>query len=178
MQTLDWDTAFDRKCGRFNNASILAGCCKQRVWPPFTNKDVKNVHKKLIWCLHLCHKHAHLCCDFNFSMIDLLFTFKLNSLWKVGINLCKLCACEPSLVVNFPLCPIQCSRTSTIKHLSRNLCVSVPGDQHCELNCRAVGFRFYVRLSERVIDGTPCGQNESSLCVAGKCTVGQGRKDE
>ncbi|XP_030579028.1 thrombospondin type-1 domain-containing protein 4-like [Archocentrus centrarchus] len=48
----------------------------------------------------------------------------------------------------------------------------VPVEQHCELNCRAVGFRFYVRQSERVIDGTPCGQNETSLCVAGKCTVG------
>lgn len=67
----------------------------------------------------------------------------------------------------------QCGRTSTLKHFSRNLCVSVPGDQRCELNCRAVGFRFYVRLSERVIDGTPCGQNETSLCVAGKCTVGK-----
>lgn len=50
--------------------------------------------------------------------------------------------------------------------------LSVPGDQHCELNCRAIGFRFYVRLSERVIDGTPCGHNDSSLCVAGMCTVG------
>uniref|UniRef100_A0A8C4IMG7 Thrombospondin type 1 domain containing 4 n=1 Tax=Dicentrarchus labrax TaxID=13489 RepID=A0A8C4IMG7_DICLA len=46
----------------------------------------------------------------------------------------------------------------------------VPGDQHCELHCRAIGFRFYVRQSERVIDGTPCGQNDTSLCVAGKCT--------
>ncbi|KAM3625672.1 uncharacterized protein V6R79_015909 [Siganus canaliculatus] len=46
----------------------------------------------------------------------------------------------------------------------------VPGDQHCELNCRAVGFRFYVRQSDKVIDGTPCGENETSLCVAGKCT--------
>uniref|UniRef100_A0A669F6P1 Thrombospondin type 1 domain containing 4 n=1 Tax=Oreochromis niloticus TaxID=8128 RepID=A0A669F6P1_ORENI len=46
----------------------------------------------------------------------------------------------------------------------------VPIEQQCELNCRAIGFRFYVRQSERVIDGTPCGQNETSLCVAGKCT--------
>ncbi|XP_028999890.1 thrombospondin type-1 domain-containing protein 4-like [Betta splendens] len=45
----------------------------------------------------------------------------------------------------------------------------VPGAQHCELNCRAVGFRFYVRLSEKVIDGTPCGSNDSSVCVAGMC---------
>uniref|UniRef100_A0A3P8SH39 Thrombospondin type 1 domain containing 4 n=1 Tax=Amphiprion percula TaxID=161767 RepID=A0A3P8SH39_AMPPE len=46
----------------------------------------------------------------------------------------------------------------------------VPGEQHCELNCRAIGFRFYVRQSERVMDGTPCGQNETFLCVAGNCT--------
>lgn len=49
---------------------------------------------------------------------------------------------------------------------------TVPIEQQCELNCRAIGFRFYVQQSERVIDGTPCGQNETSLCVAGKCTVG------
>ncbi|XP_013881562.1 thrombospondin type-1 domain-containing protein 4 isoform X2 [Austrofundulus limnaeus] len=45
----------------------------------------------------------------------------------------------------------------------------VPEEQHCELNCRAVGFRFYVRQSDRVIDGTPCGLNDTFLCVAGKC---------
>jgi len=49
---------------------------------------------------------------------------------------------------------------------------SVPMDQQCELNCRAVGFRFYVQQSEKVIDGTPCGQNDTSLCVLGKCSVG------
>lgn len=58
-----------------------------------------------------------------------------------------------------------------IYHSLLNL-LSVPGDQHCELNCRAVGFRFYVRQSDKVIDGTPCGQNDTSLCVAGKCMVG------
>ncbi|XP_077419760.1 thrombospondin type-1 domain-containing protein 4 isoform X1 [Vanacampus margaritifer] len=45
------------------------------------------------------------------------------------------------------------------------------GDQHCALNCRAAGFRFYVRLSDKVIDGTPCGPNNSSVCVAGTCTT-------
>ncbi|XP_061621469.1 thrombospondin type-1 domain-containing protein 4-like isoform X1 [Phyllopteryx taeniolatus] len=46
----------------------------------------------------------------------------------------------------------------------------VAGEQHCELNCRAAGFRFYVRLSDKVVDGTPCGRNDTSVCVAGKCT--------
>ncbi|XP_018603542.1 thrombospondin type-1 domain-containing protein 4 [Scleropages formosus] len=45
----------------------------------------------------------------------------------------------------------------------------VQGVHHCELNCRAVGFRFYVRQSEKVIDGTPCGQNEMLVCVEGTC---------
>ncbi|XP_012724136.2 thrombospondin type-1 domain-containing protein 4 isoform X1 [Fundulus heteroclitus] len=45
----------------------------------------------------------------------------------------------------------------------------VPDEPHCELNCRAIGFRFYVRQSDRVTDGTPCGQNETYLCVAGRC---------
>lgn len=47
--------------------------------------------------------------------------------------------------------------------------IEVPVEVQCELNCRAIGFRFYVRLSEAVTDGTPCGQNDSNLCVAGKC---------
>ncbi|KAJ8272288.1 hypothetical protein COCON_G00111470 [Conger conger] len=45
----------------------------------------------------------------------------------------------------------------------------VRGDQPCELNCRAIGFRFYVRQAEKVIDGTPCGDNETSVCVEGTC---------
>lgn len=49
---------------------------------------------------------------------------------------------------------------------------SVSSEQRCELNCRAIGFRFYVRQADRVIDGTPCGQNQTSVCVAGKCQVG------
>ncbi|XP_023809418.1 thrombospondin type-1 domain-containing protein 4 [Oryzias latipes] len=46
----------------------------------------------------------------------------------------------------------------------------VQEEQLCELHCRAVGFRFYVRHSEKVIDGTPCGQSDASLCVDGRCT--------
>lgn len=48
---------------------------------------------------------------------------------------------------------------------------AVSVEQQCELNCRAIGFRFYVRLSEAVTDGTPCKHNDSTLCVAGKCVV-------
>ncbi|XP_005987839.2 thrombospondin type-1 domain-containing protein 4 [Latimeria chalumnae] len=45
----------------------------------------------------------------------------------------------------------------------------VRGHQRCELNCRAVGYRFYVRQAEKVIDGTPCDQNGTSICVSGQC---------
>uniref|UniRef100_UPI00398E87E1 thrombospondin type-1 domain-containing protein 4-like isoform X3 n=1 Tax=Pristiophorus japonicus TaxID=55135 RepID=UPI00398E87E1 len=45
----------------------------------------------------------------------------------------------------------------------------VRGHQKCELNCRASGYRFYVRQAEKVIDGTPCDRNATSLCVSGQC---------
>ncbi|XP_061451151.1 thrombospondin type-1 domain-containing protein 4 isoform X3 [Rhineura floridana] len=45
----------------------------------------------------------------------------------------------------------------------------VKGSQKCELNCQAVGYRFYVKQAENVIDGTPCDQNGTSVCVSGQC---------
>ncbi|KAI5106007.1 thrombospondin type-1 domain-containing protein 4-like isoform X1 [Silurus meridionalis] len=43
-------------------------------------------------------------------------------------------------------------------------------DQQCELTCRPVGYRFYVRHSERVRDGTPCVNNTpNDVCVGGRC---------
>lgn len=55
--------------------------------------------------------------------------------------------------------------------LSLSAFLSVKGTQKCELNCRAVGYRFYVRQAEKVIDGTPCDQNGTSICVSGQCKV-------
>ncbi|KAM7039450.1 thrombospondin type-1 domain-containing protein 4 isoform 1-T1 [Acridotheres tristis] len=45
----------------------------------------------------------------------------------------------------------------------------VKGSQKCELNCRAIGYRFYVRQAETVIDGTPCEPNGTAICVGGQC---------
>ncbi|XP_062848683.1 thrombospondin type-1 domain-containing protein 4 [Trichomycterus rosablanca] len=43
-------------------------------------------------------------------------------------------------------------------------------DQQCELLCRPVGYRFYVRHSERVKDGTPCTNSTSNdMCIGGRC---------
>ncbi|XP_069078460.1 thrombospondin type-1 domain-containing protein 4 isoform X2 [Pleurodeles waltl] len=47
--------------------------------------------------------------------------------------------------------------------------LDVKVSQKCELNCQAVGYRFYVKQAEKVIDGTPCDQNGTSVCVAGQC---------
>uniref|UniRef100_A0A8C5P3M0 Thrombospondin, type I, domain containing 4 n=1 Tax=Jaculus jaculus TaxID=51337 RepID=A0A8C5P3M0_JACJA len=45
----------------------------------------------------------------------------------------------------------------------------VKGNHKCELNCQATGYRFYVRQAEKVIDGTPCDQNGTAICVSGQC---------
>ncbi|XP_023403137.2 ADAMTS-like protein 4 isoform X4 [Loxodonta africana] len=50
----------------------------------------------------------------------------------------------------------------------------VQGSQRCELNCRPRGFRFYVRHTEKVQDGTLCQPGALDICVAGRCLVRAG----
>ncbi|OCT69063.1 ADAMTS-like protein 4 [Xenopus laevis] len=45
----------------------------------------------------------------------------------------------------------------------------VSGNQRCALNCRPVGYRFYVRHTEKVQDGTPCEAGSLDVCVDGQC---------
>uniref|UniRef100_A0ABM5F3Z8 ADAMTS-like protein 4 isoform X2 n=1 Tax=Pogona vitticeps TaxID=103695 RepID=A0ABM5F3Z8_9SAUR len=45
----------------------------------------------------------------------------------------------------------------------------VRGSQRCELNCRPIGHRFYVRHTEKVRDGIPCEASSQDICVAGQC---------
>ncbi|XP_048359707.1 ADAMTS-like protein 4 [Sphaerodactylus townsendi] len=47
----------------------------------------------------------------------------------------------------------------------------VRGAQRCELNCRPIGYRFYVRHTEKVLDGTPCEAGSPDICVAGQCLM-------
>ncbi|XP_025032310.1 ADAMTS-like protein 4 [Python bivittatus] len=47
--------------------------------------------------------------------------------------------------------------------------MDVWGSQRCELNCRPLGYRFYVRHTEKVQDGTPCEASSQDICVAGQC---------
>ncbi|XP_043861523.1 ADAMTS-like protein 4 isoform X2 [Dromiciops gliroides] len=61
----------------------------------------------------------------------------------------------------------------------------VQGSQRCELNCRPRGFRFYVRHTEKVQDGTPCQPGAPDICVAGQCLspgcdgiLGSGRRPD
>ncbi|XP_070985767.1 thrombospondin type-1 domain-containing protein 4-like [Oncorhynchus clarkii lewisi] len=85
-------------------------------------------------------------------------------------KICNNNACPPA---SRHIRAVQCSSYNSYPFMGRlyewEPFNEVSGDQRCELNCRAIGFRFYVRQSDRVIDGTPCGQNETSICVAGRC---------
>ncbi|XP_023572299.1 ADAMTS-like protein 4 isoform X2 [Octodon degus] len=61
----------------------------------------------------------------------------------------------------------------------------VQGSQRCELNCRPRGFRFYVRHTEKVQDGTLCQPGALDICVAGRCLspgcdgiLGSGRRPD
>ncbi|KAM6219031.1 ADAMTS-like protein 4 [Rhynchocyon petersi] len=61
----------------------------------------------------------------------------------------------------------------------------VQGSQRCELNCRPRGFRFYVRHTEKVQDGTLCLPGALDICVAGRCLspgcdgiLGSGRRPD
>nr|XP_023999956.1 thrombospondin type-1 domain-containing protein 4-like [Salvelinus alpinus] len=88
-------------------------------------------------------------------------------------KICNNNACPPA---SRHIRAVQCSSYNSYHFMGRlyewEPFNEVSGDQRCELNCRAIGFRFYVRQSDRVIDGTPCGQNETFICVAGRCQVG------
>ncbi|XP_063044292.1 thrombospondin type-1 domain-containing protein 4 [Engraulis encrasicolus] len=85
----------------------------------------------------------------------------------------KMCNPNPCPASSRSIREVQCSSYNSQPFMGRlyewEPFNEVPGDQHCELNCRAIGFRFYVRQADRVIDGTPCGRNDTSICVAGKC---------
>ncbi|KAK7492583.1 hypothetical protein BaRGS_00016249, partial [Batillaria attramentaria] len=39
----------------------------------------------------------------------------------------------------------------------------------CRSSCRAKGHHFYANLAERVVDGTPCGDDTTAICVQGVC---------
>ncbi|XP_015266611.1 PREDICTED: thrombospondin type-1 domain-containing protein 4-like [Gekko japonicus] len=84
----------------------------------------------------------------------------------------KLCNTNPC-PENRSIREVQCASYNNKPFMGRfyewEPFAEVKGSQKCELNCRAVGYRFYVRQAEQVIDGTPCDQNGTSICVSGQC---------
>lgn len=41
----------------------------------------------------------------------------------------------------------------------------------CELFCMPKGERFYVKFSDKVVDGTKCEEGSLDVCIDGKCEV-------
>uniref|UniRef100_A0A1A8UI56 ADAMTS-like 4 n=1 Tax=Nothobranchius furzeri TaxID=105023 RepID=A0A1A8UI56_NOTFU len=68
----------------------------------------------------------------------------------------------------------QCAAFNTQEFMGRlynwEPFTEVGADKQCELTCRPAGYRFYVRLAERVRDGTPCfNVSTNDVCVEGRC---------
>ncbi|KAL5022410.1 hypothetical protein ScPMuIL_001565 [Solemya velum] len=43
-------------------------------------------------------------------------------------------------------------------------------EDRCRLHCRAVGYGFFYAMSENVVDGTPCREYSTDVCLEGICT--------
>ena len=51
------------------------------------------------------------------------------------------------------------------------LSYAVRKENQCKLYCRMAGTAIYFKLKDKVIDGTPCNQETTDICVDGKCLV-------
>lgn len=51
------------------------------------------------------------------------------------------------------------------------VCLFVFSEKPCALYCTPAGRDAPALMTERVLDGTPCGPYESDLCVHGRCQV-------
>lgn len=51
------------------------------------------------------------------------------------------------------------------------LSTAVKDSDECELNCLAKGHKFFLRLSPKVKDGTPCLSDLKKVCIDGTCKV-------
>ncbi|XP_053127691.1 A disintegrin and metalloproteinase with thrombospondin motifs 17 [Hemicordylus capensis] len=64
----------------------------------------------------------------------------------------------------------QCQSHDRYTNKKKSLWTAVVmDDKPCELYCSPVGKESPVLVSDRVVDGTPCGPYETDLCVHGKC---------
>ncbi|XP_017284203.1 thrombospondin type-1 domain-containing protein 4 [Kryptolebias marmoratus] len=154
------DTSNNRN--RFNRPYVHSRPKNTQVWAPLYQPTSAN-QDKVQQELHSGHQQHE---DRPYSPLPSSSCTGEHALYRI----CSSNACPPS---STHIRAVQCSSHNNQPFMGRlykwEPFNEVPGEQHCELNCRAVGFRFYVRQSDRVIDGTPCGLNDSSLCVVGKC---------
>ncbi|XP_053331275.1 ADAMTS-like protein 4 [Spea bombifrons] len=85
----------------------------------------------------------------------------------------KACGQEPCPAGQPDARSVQCATFNNQEFMGRlyqwEAFTEVSGDQRCALNCRPIGYRFYVRHTEKVQDGTPCELGSSDICVGGQC---------
>ncbi|MEE6491300.1 hypothetical protein FKM82_016169 [Ascaphus truei] len=85
----------------------------------------------------------------------------------------KSCSQEPCLAGQPDARAVQCATFNSQEFMGRlyqwEAFTDVRGNQRCELNCRPIGYRFYVRHTEKAQDGTPCEAGSVDVCVAGQC---------
>ncbi|XP_066465335.1 ADAMTS-like protein 4 isoform X1 [Eleutherodactylus coqui] len=85
----------------------------------------------------------------------------------------KSCTQEPCPVGQLDARTLQCSTFNNQEFMGRlyqwEAFTEVSGNQRCALNCRPIGYRFYVRHTEKVQDGTPCEAGSLDVCVDGQC---------
>ncbi|XP_018423624.1 PREDICTED: ADAMTS-like protein 4 [Nanorana parkeri] len=85
----------------------------------------------------------------------------------------KSCNQEPCPAGQPDARTLQCSTFNNQEFMGRlyqwEAFTEVSGNQRCALNCRPIGYRFYVRHTEKVQDGTPCEPGSLDVCVDGQC---------
>ncbi|XP_063296003.1 ADAMTS-like protein 4 [Pelobates fuscus] len=85
----------------------------------------------------------------------------------------KPCSQEPCPANQPDSRTLQCATFNNQEFMGRlyqwEAFTEVNGNQRCALNCRPVGYRFYVRHTEKVQDGTSCEAGSSDICVGGQC---------
>ncbi|XP_026565094.1 A disintegrin and metalloproteinase with thrombospondin motifs 17 [Pseudonaja textilis] len=90
---------------------------------------------------------------------------------------CQGASVEHTVCENLP-CPRgvstfrdqQCQSQDRSTNKKKSLWTAVIVDEKpCELHCSPFGKESPMLVSDRVIDGTPCGPYETDLCVHGKC---------
>ncbi|XP_007663757.3 A disintegrin and metalloproteinase with thrombospondin motifs 15 [Ornithorhynchus anatinus] len=96
---------------------------------------------------------------------------------RVKYRSCSLDPC-PNAVLGKSFREEQCEAFNGYNHSTNRLTLAVawvpkysgvsPRDK-CKLICRANGTGYFYVLAPKVVDGTPCSPDSTSICVQGKC---------